>query len=237
MRVAVIGAGVIGVTTAYELGADGHEVIVFERRSTVAAESSFANAGLIAPGYVSPWSAPGMPGKVISHLFRAHAPVRFGGRPDLSTVGWLWRGGGLQPDVGQRARMPPRHFSGRCTSDRRCTSTSRPPAFCPAPSAPISRAEGIRRPDRAGRRTAAARRLGLRRVEGAHPTPRSMPRVLEDDGSQRARHPPAARRQPYGVNSASGCGRADVYGRRPILSSPARAGSAAERRRDRAPTA
>ena len=91
MRVAVIGAGVIGVTTAYELGADGHEVTVFERRGTVAAESSFANAGLVAPGYVAPWSAPGMPGKVISHLFRSHAPVRFGGRVDLSTLGWLWR--------------------------------------------------------------------------------------------------------------------------------------------------
>ena len=91
MRVAVIGAGVIGVTTAYELGADGHDVTVFERRGTVAAESSFANAGLVAPGYVSPWSAPGMPGKVISHLWREHSPVRFGGRPDLSTIGWLWR--------------------------------------------------------------------------------------------------------------------------------------------------
>jgi D-amino-acid dehydrogenase len=91
MRVAVIGAGVIGVTTAYELAADGHDVTVLERRGTVAAESSFANAGLVAPGYVSPWSAPGMPGKVLSHLWKEHAPVRFGGRPDLSMVGWLWR--------------------------------------------------------------------------------------------------------------------------------------------------
>ena len=91
MRVAVIGAGVIGVTTAYELGADGHEVTVFERRGTVAAESSFANAGLVAPGYVSPWSAPGMPGKVIAHLWSEHSPVRFGGRPDLATIGWMWR--------------------------------------------------------------------------------------------------------------------------------------------------
>ena len=91
MRVAVIGAGVIGVTTAYELAADGHDVTVFERRGTVAAESSFANAGLVAPGYVSPWAAPGMPGKVLSHLWRAHAPVRIGRHIDLSTVGWLWR--------------------------------------------------------------------------------------------------------------------------------------------------
>jgi D-amino-acid dehydrogenase len=91
MRVAVIGAGVIGVTTAYELGVDGHEVTVFERRGTVAAESSFANAGLVAPGYVAPWAAPGMPGKVLSHLWRAHAPVRLGGHLDLATLGWLWR--------------------------------------------------------------------------------------------------------------------------------------------------
>jgi D-amino-acid dehydrogenase len=91
MRVAVIGAGVIGVTTAYELGADGHDVTVFERRGTVAAESSFANAGLVAPGYVAPWAAPGMPGKVISHLLSAHAPVRVGGRLDVTTLGWLWR--------------------------------------------------------------------------------------------------------------------------------------------------
>jgi D-amino-acid dehydrogenase len=91
MRVAVIGAGVIGVTTAYELGADGHEVTVFERRGTVAAESSFANAGLVAPGYVAPWAAPGMPGKVLSHLWRAHAPVRLGRHLDLATLAWLWR--------------------------------------------------------------------------------------------------------------------------------------------------
>src|ERR1019366_1821087 len=91
MRVAVIGAVVIGVTTAYELGADGHDVTVFERRGTVAAESSFANAGLVAPGYVSPWAAPGMPGKVLSHLWRAHAPVRIGMHVDLSTLGWLWQ--------------------------------------------------------------------------------------------------------------------------------------------------
>ena len=91
MRVAVIGAGVIGVTTAYELGADGHDVTVFERRGTVAAESSFANAGLVAPGYVAPWAAPGMPGKVISHLLSSHAPVRVGGHLNFATLGWLWR--------------------------------------------------------------------------------------------------------------------------------------------------
>ena len=76
MRVAVIGAGIIGVTTAFELAVDGHEVTVFERRGSVAAETSFANAGVIAPGYVTPWAAPGMPLKVLKHLFGRHAPVR-----------------------------------------------------------------------------------------------------------------------------------------------------------------
>ena len=68
MRVAVIGAGIIGVTTAFELAADGHEVTVFERRGAVAEETSFANAGVVAPGYVTPWAAPGMPGKVARFL-------------------------------------------------------------------------------------------------------------------------------------------------------------------------
>ena len=78
MKVAVIGAGIIGITTAYELAADGHEVSVFERRGAAAEEASFANAGVVAPGYITPWAAPGMPGKVFSHLFSRHAPVKIG---------------------------------------------------------------------------------------------------------------------------------------------------------------
>jgi len=91
MRIAVIGAGIIGVTTAYELAADGHEVTVLERRGSVAAETSFANAGVIAPGYVTPWAAPGMPAKVLRHLFKRHAPVRLGALPDRALRRWIWR--------------------------------------------------------------------------------------------------------------------------------------------------
>jgi len=91
MQVAVIGAGIVGVTTAYELVADGHEVTVFERRGSVAAEASFANAGVVAPGYVTPWAAPGMPAKVLRHLFSRHAPVRIGARLDAATLAWMWR--------------------------------------------------------------------------------------------------------------------------------------------------
>jgi len=91
MRVAVIGAGIVGVTSAYELAADGHDVTVFERRGSVAAETSFANAGVVAPGYVTPWAAPGMPMKVLGMLLARHAPVRVGATLDPATLGWLWQ--------------------------------------------------------------------------------------------------------------------------------------------------
>jgi D-amino-acid dehydrogenase len=91
MRVAVIGAGIVGVTTAFELAGDGHDVTVYERRGSVAAETSFANAGVVAPGYVTPWAAPGMQGKVLRSLFQRHGPVRVNRRLDLATLHWMWK--------------------------------------------------------------------------------------------------------------------------------------------------
>ena len=91
MKIAIVGAGIVGVTTAYELAADGHEVTVFERRGAVAEETSFANAGLVAPGYVTPWAAPGMPGKVARYLFSRHAPVKVGLPLSLRELAWMGR--------------------------------------------------------------------------------------------------------------------------------------------------
>ncbi|MBP6901866.1 MAG: D-amino acid dehydrogenase [Burkholderiaceae bacterium] len=91
MKVAVIGAGIVGVTTAYELAADGHAVTVFERRGSVAEETSFANAGVVAPGYVTPWAAPGMPAKVLGHLLSRHAPVSLARPWARGQLGWMWR--------------------------------------------------------------------------------------------------------------------------------------------------
>jgi len=88
MHVVVIGAGIIGVTTAYYLRRDGHEVTVVERRSGVAQETSFANAGVMAPSYVAPWSQPGMPAKVLAYLFSSEAPIVF--RPSLDPALWRW---------------------------------------------------------------------------------------------------------------------------------------------------
>ncbi|HSW20343.1 MAG TPA: D-amino acid dehydrogenase [Ramlibacter sp.] len=93
MNIAIVGAGIIGVTTAYELALDGHVVTVFERHGAVAEETSFANAGVVAPGYVTPWAAPGMPRKVLGYLFSAHAPVKLSWPLSLHELRWIaaWR--------------------------------------------------------------------------------------------------------------------------------------------------
>ena len=91
MKIAVIGAGIIGITSAYELACDGHEVTVLERCGAAAEEASFANAGLVAPGYVMPVAAPGMPAKMLQHLFGRYGPVKIGLPLSLHELHWIWR--------------------------------------------------------------------------------------------------------------------------------------------------
>jgi D-amino-acid dehydrogenase len=108
MKVAVIGAGIVGITSAFELTLDGHEVTVFERRGAAAEETSFANAGIVAPGYVTPWAAPGMPAKVLRHLFGRHSPVRVGlplSNADLAWMARWYRSCRPQLYLANRARM------------------------------------------------------------------------------------------------------------------------------------
>ncbi len=88
MHVIVIGAGAIGMCSAWYLRQAGFDVTVLERRAAPAQESSFGNAGMIAPGYVTPWAAPGMPGKVLRTLFAREAPVVF--RPSADPAMWRW---------------------------------------------------------------------------------------------------------------------------------------------------
>ena len=82
MRVIVLGAGVIGVTSAYYLAKNGHEVTVIDRQSGPGLETSFANAGEVSFGYCSPWAAPGIPTKVLKWLFMHRSRARRG--PDAS---------------------------------------------------------------------------------------------------------------------------------------------------------
>jgi len=88
MKVLVLGAGVVGVTSAYYLARAGHEVIVLDRESGTAEETSFGNAGQLSFGYSSPWAAPGIPLKALKWLFTQHAPLTI--RPDGSLFQLRW---------------------------------------------------------------------------------------------------------------------------------------------------
>ena len=91
MRIVILGAGVIGVTSAWYLARAGHQVTVIDRQAAPALETSFANAGEVSPGYSAPWAAPGVPLKAVKWLFMKHAPLIVQPRPDLAKLGWLAR--------------------------------------------------------------------------------------------------------------------------------------------------
>jgi D-amino-acid dehydrogenase len=91
MNVTVLGAGLLGVTSAYFLRQLGHEVTVVDRQASPAAETSFANGGQISVSHAEPWANPSAPLKVLQWLGQEDAPLLFRVRADLRQ--WLW---GLQ---------------------------------------------------------------------------------------------------------------------------------------------
>ena len=91
MKVIVLGAGLLGVTSAYFLRQQGHDVTVVDRQATPAAETSFANGGQISVSHAEPWANPSAPLKVLKWLGQEDAPLLFRIRADMRQ--WLW---GLQ---------------------------------------------------------------------------------------------------------------------------------------------
>ena len=100
MKVAVLGAGVIGVAAAWYLRQDGHEVTVLDRREGPGLETSFANGGQISASHALPWAGPGVPMQALKWMLREDAPLLFRLRADPAQ--WSW---GLK-------------FLRECTADR-----------------------------------------------------------------------------------------------------------------------
>jgi D-amino-acid dehydrogenase len=91
MKTLVLGAGIIGISTAWHLAERGHEVVVVDRQPDAALETSFANAAQISVSYCEPWANRHAPAKLLKWMFRNDAPLLF--RPRLDWQQWRW---GLQ---------------------------------------------------------------------------------------------------------------------------------------------
>jgi D-amino-acid dehydrogenase len=88
MRVLVLGGGIVGVTSAYFLARDGHEVTLVEERDGVGQEASAANAGMIAPGHSFSWASPAAPGMLLRSLLGQETAIRVRLRPDPRLYAW-----------------------------------------------------------------------------------------------------------------------------------------------------
>ena len=87
MKVAVIGAGVVGVATAHALAERGHEVHVYDRRPQVATDTSASTGGLIAPGHSYTWASPGAPMMLLRSLAGRETSIRVR-RADTALARW-----------------------------------------------------------------------------------------------------------------------------------------------------
>ena len=106
MRVCVLGAGVIGLASAYYLARDGHQVTLVDRNGAAGQECSYANGGQLSYSYVSPLAAPGVFAHLPEWLWRADSPLRL--RPRLDLWQWQWA----------------IRFLAACTRSRNLTSTA-----------------------------------------------------------------------------------------------------------------
>jgi D-amino-acid dehydrogenase len=90
-RTVILGAGVIGVTSAYYLAKEGHQVTVIDRQAGPASETSFANAGLVAPGHALTWASPRAPKILWRSLFRDDQALRLKLSADPRMWAWCLR--------------------------------------------------------------------------------------------------------------------------------------------------
>ena len=88
MRVLVLGAGVVGVTAAWYLRQDGHDVQVIDRREGPGLQTSFANGGQISADHAAPWAGPGVPLQALKWMRHEDAPLLFRLRADPAQ--WRW---------------------------------------------------------------------------------------------------------------------------------------------------
>lgn len=103
MHSLILGGGVVGITTAYQLLQDGHEVTVLEQENQVAESTSWGNAGMIAPGHSFVWSSPAAPKILLKSLVLKNQSLRFRLSTDPHLYSWSWQF--LMQCTAQKARL------------------------------------------------------------------------------------------------------------------------------------
>lgn len=88
MKICILGAGVLGVTSAYELAKRGHEVTVIDRAAEPARECSFANGGQLSYAHAEPWANPGVFPKLFKWAFQSDAPLVLRPSTDPHMMRW-----------------------------------------------------------------------------------------------------------------------------------------------------
>ncbi len=88
MKILILGSGLLGVTTAYELGKRGFDVTVIDRKEEAAAETSFANGGQLSYSHAEPWANPAVLPKLPSWMLRSDSPLVFRPRADINMIKW-----------------------------------------------------------------------------------------------------------------------------------------------------
>ena len=91
MKVVVLGAGIIGTTSAYFLAKQGHEVTVIDRQDSVSMETSHANAGCLSYGFTSPWASPGLPFSMLKWALTGRSPLIINPNMSVETIKFLYR--------------------------------------------------------------------------------------------------------------------------------------------------
>lgn len=108
MHALILGGGVVGVASAWYLARAGLDVTLVERREAAGLETSYANAGQLSFGYVSPWAAPGLPLKALKWLLQRHSPLAIAPGLDPAMYRFLWqllRNGSASSYAANKARM------------------------------------------------------------------------------------------------------------------------------------
>ena len=88
MKIIIIGSGLIGISTAYFLSRQGHQVVVLDRQEGPALETSYANGGMVTPSQSEPWNSPGLYKDLLSYMGDEDSPFLLRPRAIFSILGW-----------------------------------------------------------------------------------------------------------------------------------------------------